>query len=65
MLEIADVLAQVKKNFLRVDLYSINGKIYFSEFTFFSDSGSAVFTPDYWDEKLGNLIDLSVKNELK
>lgn len=60
MLEIADVLAKVKKNFIRVDLYYINGKIYFSEFTFFSDSGMAVFHPEHWDERLGEMIDLSL-----
>lgn len=44
--------------FVRVDLYSVNEKIYFSEFTFFSDAGFEKFTPDYWDLKLGNMINL-------
>ena len=46
--------------FLRVDFYDINGKVYFSEFTFYSDNGFAAFHPEEWDEKLGKWIDLSI-----
>ena len=35
-----------------------NGRVYFSEFTFYSDSGFERFHPDEWDEKLGALIRL-------
>ena len=42
--------------FVRVDLYSVDGKIYFSEFTFFSDAGYQRFYPDEWDLKLGEKI---------
>lgn len=58
MLEIADYLAKERKSFIRVDLFFINGNIYFSEFTFFSDSGTANFYPNSWDEYLGNMINL-------
>ena len=61
MLNIADTLAQDKKSFLRVDLYVINGNIYFSEYTMFSDSGLAVFHPVEWDKKLGKMINLQVE----
>ena len=44
--------------FLRVDFYEINGKVYFSEFTFYSDSGMAKFIPDEWDLRLGEWIKL-------
>jgi hypothetical protein len=44
--------------FLRVDFYEINGKLYFSEFTFYSDSGTAAFSPPAWDDVLGSWIDL-------
>ena len=44
--------------FLRTDFYEINGRVYFSEFTFYSDSGFERFHPDEWDEKLGALIRL-------
>lgn len=39
--------------FLRVDLYEINGKVYFSELTFFPCGGFILFHPAEWDEKLG------------
>lgn len=55
MLELAESFAKGFK-FLRVDFYQVNGKIYFSEFTFYSDSGTAAFVPESWDLKLGNMI---------
>ena len=45
--------------FVRCDLYVVNNKIYFSEFTFFSDAGFEKFHPKKWDTILGNKIDLS------
>jgi hypothetical protein len=42
--------------FLRVDLYNINGKIYFGETTFFPSSGMCPFEPDSADFPLGKLI---------
>jgi hypothetical protein len=47
--------------FVRVDLYNINGKIYFGELTFFPASGVGRFTPHEWDYKLGELIHLPEK----
>lgn len=44
--------------FVRVDLYNINGRIYFGELTFFPASGVGRFTPHEWDYKLGELIHL-------
>lgn len=48
--------------FLRVDLYLIQGKIYFGETTFFPSSGFGRFEPEEWDKKLGELIHLPNKN---
>ena len=45
---------------VRTDLYSINGRIYFSEYTFFSDAGLVGFTPPEWDEILGSWLTLPV-----
>lgn len=61
MLEIAKKLSQ-NVPFLRVDLYVINNRIYFSEHTFYSDAGYSIFEPESenWDEKLGDMIDLSI-----
>ena len=46
--------------FLRVDLYDIAGKIYFSELTVTPCGGYMPFDPEKWDLKLGELIDLQV-----
>ncbi len=60
MLEFAKQLS-IGFPFLRTDFYEVNGKLYFSEFTFYSDAGLAKFTPDEWDYKLGELIKLPKK----
>lgn len=39
---------------VRVDLYNINGRIYFGELTFFHMSGNVPFIPGEWDEKIGS-----------
>jgi len=58
MLEIAKVLSH-DHPFLRVDLYNVDGKIYFSELTFFSYGGFMGFCPDRsWDGKIGAYLDL-------
>ena len=43
---------------VRVDFYDINGKIYFGELTFFHFSGAVPFEPQYWDEKMGEWLEL-------
>lgn len=42
--------------FVRVDLYSVKERVYFGELTFYPASGYGHFTPDEWDEKLGELM---------
>lgn len=46
---------------VRVDLYDINGKIYFGELTFFHWSGAMPFEPEEWDYKFGSWIKLPNK----
>lgn len=60
MLEIAGLLSQNVPH-MRVDLYDIDGKIYFGEFTFAEESGFAIFNQDYWNKKLGDWIQLPSK----
>lgn len=48
--------------FVRTDFYIINGEIYFSEFTFFPDSGLSPFYPDIWDTTLGEWLELPTKS---
>lgn len=47
---------------LRVDLYEMNGKIYFGELTFFHWSGMVPFEPLEWDYKFGEWIHLPKKD---
>lgn len=48
------------KPFVRIDLYQINGKVYFGEETFFHGGGLCLFSPIEWEKKLGDLVDLSL-----
>ena len=61
--EMKEIAERLSKGFpfIRVDLYSVNGKTLFSEFTFFSDAGFERFYPEEWDEKLGAMIKISDK----
>lgn len=56
--EMLDIAARLSQgfDFIRVDLYSVNGQVKFSEYTFYSDSGFAPFYPACRDEELGRLI---------
>lgn len=44
---------------VRVDWYVDNGNIYFGEMTFYTWGGIIKFSPDEWNKKLGDMIDLS------
>ena len=44
--------------FVRIDLYSIWGKMYFSEVTYFPCGGFMSITPEEWDRTLGDWIQL-------
>lgn len=57
MIKMAEKLSSGFK-FLRVDLYNVNGKIYFGELTFYPAAGMLPFVPEEWDEKLGKYIQL-------
>lgn len=53
MLEIARRLSE-DFPFVRVDLYNVDGKIYFGELTFYPWTGYVQFTPDEFDFELGD-----------
>lgn len=57
MIEIANKLSKGIP-FVRIDLYNVLGKIYFSEITFFPASGFGFFIPRETDALLGKLIKL-------
>ena len=46
--------------FARIDLYEINGLVYFSEITFFPRSGFGRFSPQLYDDVLGDKIILPI-----
>ena len=47
--------------FVRIDLFEVDGKIYFGEYTFFHGGGFNRFYPVEWETRLGNLIDIDTK----
>src|SRR5690625_4532101 len=57
MCEIAEKLS-VDFPHVRVDLYNIDGAIYFGELTFYDTSGYQIFDPDKFDFILGDLFKL-------
>lgn len=60
MLDICRILS---KDFphVRVDLYNIEGKIYFGELTFYHFAGLTPFKPKKWDFEFGKFFDLPEK----
>ena len=58
MLKIATLLSE-DYPFVRVDLYNVDGKIYFGELTFYPWSGYVKFVPQEFDRILGGLFDIS------
>lgn len=60
MISLAERLAK-DLPFVRVDLYEINGAVYFGELTFFPGNGYEEFEPEQWDETLGSWIELPKK----
>lgn len=57
MLQIASTLSE-DFPYVRVDLYNVDGEIYFGELTFYPWSGYVQFDPDEFDYKLGSLFQL-------
>lgn len=58
MLEISAVLSKPFPH-VRVDLFNVNGKIYFNEFTFYSGGGFVKLEPKEWQTTLGSWLDVS------
>lgn len=53
--------ACVDAPFVRIDLYSVSGHIYFSEITFYPCSGYLPIEPENWNEILGSWIEVPEK----
>lgn len=58
MVELADKLSKPFP-FVRVDFYDLDDKIYIGEFTFTSGGGFSKYSPDEWDYKFGEWLDLN------
>lgn len=58
MVEMSEILAKPFP-FVRVDLYNINGKIYFSEMTFTPAKGTLILDDDKCDYEIGKWLDIS------
>lgn len=57
MKRLAGLLSK-NKEFVRVDFYLINEKIYFGELTFFDSGGFTILEPIEWEIKFGEMIDI-------
>ena len=55
-LEIKEIVKKLSEDFeyVRVDLYNLENKIYFGELTFCENSGFGKFTDEEWDYKFGS-----------
>jgi len=50
---------------VRVDLYNVNGRIYFGELTFYDGSGYMVYTPDSFDIEIGGYFPTNWNKEYR
>lgn len=62
MVRIAEKLSE-GISFVRVDLYEVNGKVYFGELTFFPGCGIEGVIPDDYDRIWGDMIGLPEKHQ--
>lgn len=60
MIKISELLS-AKFPFVRVDLYNINGKIYFSEMTFTPAKGTLILDDDKCDFEMGEWLNINAK----
>ncbi|MDD7305113.1 MAG: ATP-grasp fold amidoligase family protein [Peptoniphilaceae bacterium] len=60
MVKIAKKLSEGFKH-VRVDLYNIDGKIYFGEMTFTNGAGLEIILPEYYNKVLGDFWDIDDK----
>lgn len=65
--QMVEITASLAKGFshVRVDLYNVDGKIYFGEMTFTNASGLSRFIPEEYDKVLGEYWNLPLEQEGK
>lgn len=62
MIEISKALSDGVP-FVRIDLFEVNGKVYFSEFTLCPASGFMPFVPPEYDRIVGDMLDLTAEEK--
>ena len=60
MHELSNILAE-PFDYVRIDWYDVDGKLFFGEITFHHDSGCRPIEPEEWDYKLGQKVKLNKK----
>ncbi len=58
MISLSNMLAE-PFDYVRVDWYDVDGKLYFGELTFHHDSGTKPILPEEWDLQLGSELKLA------
>ncbi len=58
MVELVEKLA-APFPYVRVDLYNVDGKIYFGELTFTPNAGLDIHSPEGYDEEYGKMFDIT------
>lgn len=63
--EMLEVVKKLSKDipFVRVDLYEVEGHIFFSELTFSPGGGFGIFYPEEWEQTLGDWLKLPNEQE--
>lgn len=61
--EMKTIAAKLSKGIphVRIDLYNVNGKVYFGEMTFYHHGGMQPFHPSHWDKDFGDWIKIAKK----
>lgn len=62
MIKLAAILSKDIPH-VRIDMFDVDSRIYFGEYTFFDSSGMAKFDPEDWDYNFGEYIKLPKQKE--
>ncbi|MBR4333258.1 MAG: glycosyl transferase [Clostridia bacterium] len=56
--EMKEIAAKLSEGipFVRIDLYEVNGQVFFGEYTFYDGGGFQWYKPDEWEYKLGSWL---------
>lgn len=64
MISLSEILAS-EFNYVRVDWYDVDNKLYFGELTFHHDGGYRPILPEEWDYKLGERLKIKKLNKME